>query len=195
MKHGRLPWYDPETLDPASRRLYDAILAGPRGQGVQIVPLCDDGGRLYGPFNALLAAPDIGSAVQDVGRRIRYDGALSGREREIAILELAALRTSAFEWYAHERLGRHAGLTEDEIVALRDGADAPTFAARETLVRATVRELVLTRDISDARYDEAERILGSSLVVELVLLTGYYDLVALSLRAFRTPLPADANDA
>ena len=112
MKHGRLPWYEPAELGPPARRLYDAIVNGPRAQAAQVVPLSDDVGRLHGPFNALLAAPEIGAAVQDVGRSIRYAGALGGREREIAILELAALRESAFEWYAHERLGRHAGLTE-----------------------------------------------------------------------------------
>ena len=42
-------------------------------------------------------------------------------EREIAILEGAALRRADFEWYAHARVGRNAGLTDEELDALLRG--------------------------------------------------------------------------
>ena len=189
MRHGRLPWFLPDELAGEARTLYEQITSGPRARGPQAFPLVDERGHLNGPFNALLAAPEVGTTLQALGTRIRYAGKLDDRAREIAILELAVLRRSEFEWYAHARVGRHAGLDASEITALRNAIDAPSFNDQERLVRAIVRDLVHLRDIPEARYREAETSLGASLLVELVTLVGYYDLLALSLRVFRTPLP------
>jgi len=190
MDHGRLHWYEPDELPVEGRRLYDAIIGGPRGQGPQVSPLTDEAGRLHGPFNALLVAPHIGSAVAEVGSKLRFVGGLTAREREIAILAFAARRKSEFEWYAHALLGRQAGLTDAEIDALRIGAASATFDAAETLVRTIVEELVDERDIGDERFREAAATLGTPVLVELVLLVGHYDLLALSMQVFRVPLPA-----
>lgn len=193
MKRGRLDWYEPHELDGDARQLYDRITGGPRARGPQALPLTDDAGRLEGPFNALLVSPEIGTAVQELGTAIRYRGALSDRAREIAILEVAALHRSEFEWYAHERLGRRAGLTGAEIAALRDGVPAPTFDRVESLVRTIVRTLVRERDLDDASYRDASDVLGNPLLMELVALVGYYELLALNLRVWRTPLPDGAE--
>ena len=189
MNHGRLPWLDPQSLDADQRALYDRIACGPRAQGPQAFPLTDDAGRLHGPFNAMLVSPDIGTALQELGAAIRYRSALSHREREIAILEVAVIRRCEFEWYAHERVGRAAGLTEDELGALAHGDPAPTFDARETLVRALARECVVGRTLSDARLTEAERALGVRALMDCITLVGYYDGLALTMTVWRTPLP------
>lgn len=188
-RHGRLPWFEPGALTAEQQRLYDAIATGPRGRGVQAFPLTDGEGRLEGPFNALLVSPQVGTAVQELGAAIRYRTQLSGRAREIAILELAATRRSEFEWYAHERIGRNAGLTDDELEALRTGREAPTLSAQEALVRRTVARLARERDLDDEAFHEAEAGLGAGVLMEVVWLAGYYDAIALSLRVWRTPLP------
>jgi alkylhydroperoxidase family enzyme len=193
MKHGRLPWYLPDELDTDGRALYDRIAGGPRAKGPQAFPLTDDAGRLNGPFNAMLASPNVGAALQEVGAAIRYRSALSDREREIAILEVSALRTSEFEWYAHVRVGRAIGLTAEEIDALQHGTDAGTFVPREALVRRVCRALIVERTLDDALLDEAEAALGTRALMDCVTLVGYYDLLALTMATWRTPLPAGAE--
>lgn len=189
-EHGRLPWYHPATLDTPRRALYEEITAGPRAAGPQAFALTDGSGRLEGPFNAMLTAPDVGRALQQLGTTIRYATGLPARWREIAILQTAAVRRSRFEWYAHERVGRAAGLTEAELTAIATDTDVPTLDQPERTVREVCRELLVHRDLNDELYARAERDLGIELLYELVVLVGYYDLLALSLRAFRTPLPA-----
>jgi 4-carboxymuconolactone decarboxylase len=179
----------PAELTPEQRSLYEAIVTGPRARGPQAFPLTDELGTLEGPFNALLYHPELGTALQELGSAIRYRGVLSARAREIAILELAALRRSNFEWYAHERVGRAATLSEEELRALRDGSDAPTLTEAEARVRSLVRALVRNRDVDDTEFAAAHALLGPRALVEIVTLTGYYDLLALSLRFWRTPLP------
>jgi 4-carboxymuconolactone decarboxylase len=193
MKSGRLDWFAPEELDAEARALYDRIAGGPRAHGRQAFPLTDSAGRLNGPFNAMLVNPQVGTHLQELGSAIRYRTALSDRVREIAILEVAVLRRSAFEWYAHERVGRLAGLTDEELGALLHGADAPTFDSAERAARATVRALIATRDLDDELFAQAHAALGETALADLIALAGYYDLLSLSLAAWRTPLPAGAE--
>jgi len=193
MKHGRLPWFHPAELDPEQRALYDRIAGGPRAQGVQAFPLTDGDGRLNGPFNAMLVSPDIGSTLQEVGAAIRYRSKLSHREREIAILEVSVLRRCEFEWYAHERVGRASGLTGDELHALLHGQPAATFDTREMIVRRVAHDCLIGRTLDDELHAEAELVLGTRALMDCVTLVGYYDLLALKMEVWRTPLPADAE--
>ncbi len=193
MKHGRLPWYGPAGLDAEQRALYDRIAGGPRAQGPQAFPLTDDEGRLNGPFNAMLVSPDIGTAVQEVGAAIRYRSSLSAREREIAILEVSVVRRCEFEWYAHERIGRAAGLAGEELRALLHALPVVTFDAREAMVRIVVRDCIVERSLSDRVMADAERLLGTRALVDCITLAGYYDLLSLSLTVWQTPLPDGAQ--
>jgi alkylhydroperoxidase family enzyme len=141
----------------------------------------------------MLITPDVGAPLQEIGSAIRYKTAFSGRVREIAILELARIRKSDFEWYAHERVGKAAGLTDTELDALASGAPAPTFDAQETLVRELVGTILVARDLDDATFERAVTALGEPLLNDLITLVGYYDLLSLSLRIWRTPLPPDGT--
>jgi 4-carboxymuconolactone decarboxylase len=188
--HGRLPWPRPEDLDETRRAVYDAIAGGPRAAGPQAFRLTDADGRLEGPFNAMLVSPGVGLALQDLGAAVRYRTSLSDRAREIAILALAALRRSDFEWYAHERVGRRAGLTDAELSALLVGDEPSSLTDEESVLLQTTRLLAISGDLDDDAYATAETSLGREQLAELVVLVGYYDLLALSLRVWRTPLPA-----
>jgi 4-carboxymuconolactone decarboxylase len=110
----RIGRFEPSALDAEQRSLYDAIAGGRRAQGPQLFRLADADGRLEGPFNAFLLQPRLGSALQALGASVRYDTGLDDRCREIAILVVAAHWRSDFEWYAHEAVGRAAGLDDAE---------------------------------------------------------------------------------
>lgn len=188
MNIGRLPHPTPDELSADQRAVYDEIVGGPRGSGP--FPLTDDEGRLHGPFNAMLVHPGVGLSLQRLGADIRYRSALEARERELAILAVARLRDSDFEWYAHERAGLAAGLTPGELDALDRGATPDTLGDRERTVLLVTRALVVDRDLGDATFADAARTLGLAVLADLVTLVGYYDLLALSLRIWRVPLPS-----
>jgi len=184
----RLAKLSPDTLDTEQRAVYDAIAAGRRAQGPQLFRLVDDDGGLEGPFNAFLLQPRLGVVLQAVGSAVRYETSLSDRAREIAILVVSLHWESEFEWYAHEAVGRHVGLTDDELTALRDGRyDA--LSADERVVARTAALLVAESDLDDASYNEAVHALGLAGLFELLTLVGYYATLALQLRVFRVPAP------
>jgi len=184
----RIPRLEPSALDDDQRSLYDAIAGGRRAQGPQLFRLADSEGRLEGPFNAFLLQPRLGSALQALGSSVRYDTALDDRCREIAILVVAAHWRSAFEWYAHEAVGRSVGLDEADLAAVRDGHYA-ALAGREAVVARTVAALVARGDLDDTEYREAAGQVGAAGMFELLTLVGYYATLALQLRVFRVPPP------
>jgi 4-carboxymuconolactone decarboxylase len=189
MRHGRIPWPTPAELDDDQREVHQAIVGGPRASAAPAFALQDEEGRLHGPFNSMLVAPQVGLPLQELGGALRYRTSLTDRERELAILALAVLRRSEFEWYAHERVGRRVGLTDEELALLADGETPAGLSPSEDVVLRTTRLLVGARDLDDAAYDEAVAVLGLTRVTELVTLVGYYDALALGLTVFRTPLP------
>ncbi len=192
-RHGRLPWYALDELDDAQRAVHADITGGPRAGARRTLGLTDGHGRLHGPFNAMLVNPGLGDAVQRLGAAVRYGTALSDRAREIAILEVARAARSDFEWFAHERIGAAAGLSSAELASLQRGDAAPSFDDHERHVHTFVASLTRTGDADDAGYDAATAALGVTTVVELVTLVGYYQLLALSMRVYRTPLPEGAT--
>ncbi len=181
----RLAVLSSDEMTPEQVDLYRQILSGPRGQGPRAVQLATGAGGLAGPFNAMLYAPEVGHALQELGAAIRFRTGLAPRVREMAILAVAQAWHSAYEQAAHELIGHDAGLTAAEIEALRGGAD-PGFADdQERAAYRVVRALTGPADLDDALYAEAVTTLGERALVELSALVGYYATLALQLRIFR----------
>ena len=178
----------PDELDPSQAEVYSAIAGGPRSGGV--FSLKDGNGALTGPFNAMLYAPQVGIALQELGTALRYRTSLDARTREIAILVVAAHWASSFEQHAHEAVGRQCGVTESEIETLRAGEPLTLDDPREQAAYDVVRAMVLDQDLSDDAYAAARQILDETALVELSTLVGYYATLALQLRIFRVGVSA-----
>jgi 4-carboxymuconolactone decarboxylase len=185
----RIAKLPPRALDADQRAVYDAIVGGPRARGAQLFRLVDSDGALEGPFNAFLLQPHLGAALQALGSAVRYETTLSDRSREIAILVVAAHWDSSFEWYAHEAVGRHVGLTDDELDGIRAGS-YDGLPGAEGVVALTADRLVRDGDLDDAAYSSAVATLGQAALFELLTLVGYYAALALQLRVYRVTEPS-----
>ena len=188
----RLAVLSSEEMTAEQVGLYREILSGPRGQGPRAIQLSDGTGGLAGPFNAMLYAPAVGHALQELGAAIRFRTKLTPRVREMAILVVAQAWDCGYERASHEPIGRGAGLTEPEIESLRSGQD-PKFADdTEQVAYSATRALTSSRipaDLDDQEYAAALATLGEEGLVELSTLVGYYATLALQMRIFRVPAP------
>lgn len=164
--------------------MYDAVVGGPR-RGTR--GLVDSEGRLAGPLNTLLYAPELGTVQQALGAALRYQISLSRRVTELVILTVAHDTRSEFELAAHEPMAFEAGLTHGQLAALRERRDPELEDAAEQTAWRTTVELLATGDLEDVAYKEAVSAFGERGLVELTLLVGYYRLLALQLRVFRIP--------
>ena len=79
-------------------------------------------------------------------------GTLPRRDTELAILRVAHLRSCAYEFEHHLRLGRKAGLTEEELVSVTRPLADGDWSERQRALLGAVEQLVAQRDLDDESY-------------------------------------------
>jgi len=184
----RLPRLTEAELSEDQLKVYRGITGGPRTAEKQLFALKDAKGALNGPFGVMLHAPALGMPLQELGAAIRYRTRMSDRSREIAILKVARATASAFEWYAHERVARAAGLSELEVGALSDG----TFTSNDSTEQAisTITDDLLSEEhFDDTVFSRAASELDSEELIEVTVLVGYYRTLAQMMRVFGISAP------
>ena len=166
----------PETMTDAQKAVHDSIASGPRGS-------------VFGPFPVLLHSPGLADQVQKLGAFLRFGSSLPGNLREIAVLVAAKFWAAEFEWYAHAPIAREEGVSEAVIEAIRGGAE-PEFddEAEEAVYRFSVA-LHGTHNVDDALYRRAQALLGQEALTDLIAVSGYYTLLAMTLNVYRVPTP------
>jgi alkylhydroperoxidase family enzyme len=117
--------------------------------------------------------------------RLMPGGRLPRPDTELVILRVAHLCGSEYEWRHHERIGKRVGLSEDDIERVRSGADAGGWSGRQTLLLRAVDELHSTRNISDELWAGLRAELSDAELIELCMLTGHYEMLAMTLNALR----------
>ena len=146
-------------------------------------------GRAGGPFAIWLRDPVLAEQVSNIGNYLRNDTSLAIPLQEIAILVTARHWTAQYAWSVHERRALEAGVHEDVVDAIRDrrrpGFDDPI----DEMVYVVCSELYDTYALSDNTHDRAAALLGQQALIELVTITGFYSMIALTLNAFDAPTP------
>lgn len=184
---GRFPLLTPAELSAEQRAVYNLITGPPRGDGP--FTLRYDDGALAGPFNALLFAPAIGTAVQELGAVLRFGGELDGRVRELVICAISADLDSAYEWHAHSRVAATVGVEGAELDHLKSGTEPPTLSAAERAALRFTRALLHHTTVSDDLHADVLHHFGHAGVAELSLLVGYYRMIAGLLATGNIPAP------
>ena len=167
---------DLERLSPDQKRVADEIRSGPRG-------------GMRGPFEAWLRSPGLADHAQKLGAYCRFGTSLAKDVSELAILLTGKRYRAQFEFWAHARLARDAGVPDDVIEAIRTDAEPQLRREVDKAVYALVTEYFATTRVSDATYERALAALGERGLVDLVGLVGYYSLVSMTLNVFEVGLP------
>jgi len=122
-------------------------------------------------------------------RWLRFAGALmpGGKlpraDTELVILRVAHNCDCEYEWGHHERLGERAGLGAQDIQRVRAGAGADGWTPRQALLLRAADELHETRTISDELWGELRPLLNDEELIELCMLIGHYEMLAMTLNA------------
>ena len=193
----RLPPQVPPHLDAPQRELFDAIVDS-RMRIVGRDALFDEAGALRGPWNPEVASPALGRHLERLATAVRAENSLEARVYEVAILAVGAHWRAQFEWYAHEKLARAAGVAEAAFPLMKARAPpealAGVLAPDELAAYALARELMATQRVSDATYAAAKAALGSDrAMADLAMTMGCYSAVSTILNVFEVALPAGAE--
>jgi alkylhydroperoxidase family enzyme len=112
-------------------------------------------------------------------------GAIPGRDRELAVLRIAWLARAPFEWCEHVDIGKHFGLTIDDIERVTQGSDAPGWTEHEAALLRAVEEQMADYCIADATWDALTKTYTEEQMLELPLLVGCYVLGAMQLNSLK----------
>lgn len=136
-------------------------------------------------FRVLLHSPGIASGWVTLANALR-SSSLDLRTRELAILLVAHMKDSDYEWSFHERIARSAGVTETEIADLRRWPDRGSWTARDWAVLNLVHAVAANEPVPGWCLDELRPDLPR-FAVELAGTSAYYVAVAQFTKALRVP--------
>jgi alkylhydroperoxidase family enzyme len=140
-------------------------------------------------FRTTLHHPPIGRIVGDVVDALVMNSVLDARLREIAILRTGWRLGSVYEWSNHYGIACRAGLTDDEILAIRDGAATPVLTDADRCVIRLVDEVFDGVVVTPETLRQARTILGDDrALMELVMIPGCYRTIGTVLLTFDIPL-------
>ena len=150
-------------------------------------------GAVSGPFRVLFHSPEAAGKIGRLGTYVRYESALDGDVRELAIITTAREFTCAFEWATHEPIARAEGVSDDAIEVLLRRNEPDELSETEALVVRYGRELLREHRVSDATFRSVKEHFGVRGVTELTVTIGYYSMLANVLNAFEIR-PNDESD-
>jgi 4-carboxymuconolactone decarboxylase len=169
-----------EQMSTRQREVADTIASGPRG-------------ALKGPFLALIHNPELASHLQALGEHLRFGTGLPQHLVEIVILATARRWSCDYEWAAHSRIAREAGLREDVIDAIAARAKPQRLEPDEAMLLDFAEQTVWNGEPSDAAFDAIVERFGRATTLDLLAVCGYYSLLAFVLNTARLPLPVGAK--
>jgi AhpD family alkylhydroperoxidase len=108
-------------------------------------------------------------------------GKLPREETELIILRVAHNTGSDYEWSQHERIGRRAGLSEEEIARVREGPTATGWSRRQALLLNAADEMHGQGRIGEQVWAQLSQLLDEVLLIELCMLIGHYEMLAMTL--------------
>ena len=144
---------------------------------------------LGGPYAILLRSPILLERYLGMTDYLRFDTSLPKRLNELAILIEARLWDAQYEWWAHYPIAMRAGLSPEIAEEIRNGRRPNSMKEDEEIVYDVVTELLRDRNLTDATFERATKILGEQPTIDLIAVSGFYMMVSSVLIAGRVTPP------
>jgi 4-carboxymuconolactone decarboxylase len=169
---------DPSRLSPEARALFAAVSAKRKARGE----------GFGGPYIALLNHPDLARRVEELGFYLKFDGVLPRTVYQFIVLSVAHATGAAFEWHDHVQHALAAGLPADVVDAV--GGGRPQTQAPYVLVSAILAKTMAWQPVPDDLQASAAAQWGVKGLVEIVVLSGFYQMFAAINQGFDIQPPA-----
>jgi alkylhydroperoxidase family enzyme len=175
----RIPPLEPRDWTPEQRKRFDPNGTGQRAANVFVTfvrnPPAD---RLRGPIN----------------QHILNSTTLSVRQRETLLMRIGVLCRSEYEWAAHSRLGRRAGMTDADVARIVAGPDSGGGDPLEVaLIRAT-DELYRDDRVSDETWAVLAKGLDTTQLLDMLIAAGGYRATSMAINSAGVQLDANMAD-
>lgn len=138
-------------------------------------------------FGVLLNHPRLAGAVHTLLAMLLWEGELDPRLRELVILRIAWATGSVYEWTHHWGVARGIGMSDDELLGVRD-PDAHDYGPAQRAVLRATDETLETGRISPGTWAACAEHLGPRELLELVVAISNWRLFSSLLRSLEVPL-------
>ncbi len=157
----RIPYPEPEALSAEAREMLGRL---PEKMHI---------------FNMLSHADTCLKPVMKLGGAILGKTKLDPLLRELCLLHAVNLEGGRYEYIQHVPVTLDLGGTQEQIDAIERGADdAPCFNDAERSALKLTREVVVDVRASQETLEAARQHLSEREIVELILMAGYYIMLA-----------------
>jgi 4-carboxymuconolactone decarboxylase len=144
-------------------------------------------GTVINLFRVLMQHPRLARNFARFGAYILSRQTVPVREREILMLRIGWLNQAQYEWEQHVRIGKAAGLTDDEIDRIAKGPKAGWNRHDAALIQA-VDDLRENSVVSDATWQTLAERYNTEQMMDAVFTIGQYNMVSWALNSFGVPL-------
>lgn len=145
-------------------------------------------GRLYNVFRTMATHPELARDWLTFANYVLRKCTLPPRDREVLILRIGWLCGAEYEWAQHTRLGKALGLTDEDILHIRQGPDAPGATRHDRALLRAVDELHYDSFISDDTWNALAETYHTKQMMDVVFAVGQYNLVSMALNTFGVQL-------
>jgi AhpD family alkylhydroperoxidase len=139
-------------------------------------------------FRVLVRHPELMRRVNALGGLFMAHGSLPVREREMVILRVAWNSGCAYEFAQHAPIALRSGLSEEEIRELGQPVDVGAWEESDRGILQLADEIMARLEVTNATWDLVSRSHSDEQMMELVILTGFYQMLAAFLKTARVPL-------
>ena len=171
---GRMPPIPAEKMTPEQQRAAAEFMK------------TRDTKTLPGPFIALLRSPNFLNLASNMGIWTRKTS-LPPRLMEFVVIMTCREITNTFEWRGHAANAVKGGLSQEIVNAVADGRRPPRMAEDEDIGYNFTTELLKNKGVSDATYARTVSKFGEEGVIDIIGISGYYNLIGLAMNVAHTP--------
>lgn len=118
------------------------------------------------------------------GGYVRRQTGLPPRLSELLILRTGWHYASGYEWAQHSRLGKEAGLTDEDLQRIKKGPDAKGWTGEESTLLRAADELHADAFVSDETWAALGGFLNEAQRMDVVFTCGHYAQVCMILNTF-----------
>ena len=137
--------------------------------------------------------PPLGKAFNTWGKHFLMENSLNSRQLEIIILRVSWRVKSAYEWHNHVGYAMNAGLTLEDIAAIRNFPEGGNWTEEEAAFMHAADELIDQNKISDATWATLCKTLTTPQMMDLTFTIGHYVMTSWALSSFGVEIEGGAD--
>ena len=146
--------------------------------------------NMPGYFLTMAKHPEVFRCQLEMGTAI-FKGAIPPHERELAVLRVAWLTRSPYEWGEHVDIAKRYGVSDEHVRRVAAGSSALGWSEHEAAILRAVEELLADQKIGDETWDELANTWNEQQLIEFPMMVGQYVATAFVQNSLRIRLAED----